>query len=70
MGVLGWKKSNTDNQDNLIEQEIMEIVRLEIASALGELKDDRKYISSNDVDKSKDNFLQIVEMKARAMTVM
>ena len=35
------------------------------ASTIGQLKDDSKYISNNDVDKFQDNFLNIVENKGK-----
>ena len=52
------KKGTTENQDNLIESDILEIGTLKGASRIGQLKDDGKYISSNDVDRLQDNFLK------------
>ena len=50
----------TDNQDNFIEWNILEIGTLKNTNNIGELKYDRKYISSNDRDKSQYIFLKIV----------
>ena len=49
------KNDATDNQDNFIESETLEIGPLKNSSKTGQLKDDRKYISSNDFDKLQNN---------------
>ena len=41
----------TENKYNLIDLEILETGPLKYISKIGQLKDDRKYISGNDVDK-------------------
>ena len=45
----------------LLNQNILEIVQLKNSSRVGQLKDYRKYISSNDVEKLHDNLLKIYE---------
>ena len=49
---------NTDNQDTLIESDILEIGPLKNSSKFWQLKDYRKYISGNDVEKLQDNLLK------------
>ena len=53
--------NNTDNKDTFIESDSLEIGTLKIASKIGQLKNKRKYISSNDVEKLQDSLLRIVE---------
>ena len=53
----------TDNQDNLIESEMLKCSPLKDTSTMVQLKDDSKYISSNDVDKLHDTFLKMVGIK-------
>ena len=55
----------TENKDNLIESEILETGILKNTSKIGQFKDDRKYILSNDVDKLQDNLLKIVENESK-----
>ena len=49
----------TENLDNFIESDILKVGPLINTSKIGKLKDDRKYISSNDVDKLQNNLLTI-----------
>ena len=55
----------TDNKTTLNEPKILEILPLKNASKIEQLKDDRKYISSNNVDKLQDNFIKIVEYETK-----
>ena len=55
----------TENQDNLIESEILEIGTLKYASKSGQLKYDTKYILSNDNDKLQDNLLNFFEYESK-----
>ena len=49
----------------MIESEILETGILKNTSKIGQFKDDRKYILSNDVDKLQDNLLKIVENESK-----
>ena len=51
----------TDNQGNLIESDIFKNWPLKDNSSIGQMKDDRRYISSNEDEKLQDNFLKIFE---------
>ena len=52
----------TDNQDNLIESDMLKFSPLKDTSEMVQLKDESKYISSNDVDELHDAFITIVEI--------
>ena len=52
----------TDNQDNFIESDMLKFSPQKDTSTMVQLKDDSKYISSNDVDKLHDTFLTVVEI--------
>ena len=58
--ILKINNDTTNNQNNWIESEILKIGPLKDASKTVQLKDDRKYISINNVDKLQDNLLNII----------
>ena len=49
----------TDNQYSLIESDMLKCSPLKDTSTMGQLKDESKYLSSNDVDKLHDTSLTI-----------
>ena len=59
-----------DNQDNLIEFDSFEIGPLKNASKIRQLKDDKKYISSNYVEKYKIISLKLLKVKSSMMNIL
>ena len=57
--------ATNENKDSSIESDIFKIGPSKDASKIGQLKDDRKYIPINGVDKLQANFLNFFENKIK-----